>query len=90
VRQQWHDDVNDLSIKRPQFDEEQAHGLHQQVRERDYSPPRREKILEFQQHQDFPICPTPEDPDSCNVYRDLQFPEHIYENITHYHEQKSH
>src|SRR3954466_13365780 len=40
------------------FDEEQARALVMQVKARDYSPPKREKILEFQKHQEFPICPT--------------------------------
>ena len=47
----------------------------------DDSPPRRERILEWQAKQDFPICPTPDDPDACNVYRELQFPEGIDEHI---------
>lgn len=47
------------------------------------------KILEWQQQQDFPICPNPDDPDACNVYKDLQFPGHVYENITDYYQQKS-
>jgi hypothetical protein len=53
------------------------------------NPPRRERILEWQQAQDFPICPTPDDPDACNVYKDLEFPESVYQNITDYHEQKA-
>ena len=51
--------------------------------------PRRERILEWQSQQDFPICPTPEDPNSCNVYSELRFPEGIYDNINEYHEQKA-
>jgi hypothetical protein len=30
-----------------------------QVEERGYNPPRRERILEWQSQQDFPICRTP-------------------------------
>lgn len=26
--------------------------------------------------------------DACNVYKDLQFPEEVYEHISEYHEQK--
>jgi hypothetical protein len=37
--------------------------------------------LEWQEQQDFQICPTPNDPNSCNVYRELRFPEEIYEQI---------
>ena len=71
------------------FSEQQARALVQQVQGRDYNPPRRERILEWQQEQEFPIIPNPDDPDSGNVYRDLQFPDHVYENIEHYREQKA-
>jgi hypothetical protein len=69
--------------------ETEAKGLIQQVQDRNYSPPRRETILEWQQKQDFPICPNPDDPDGCNVYKDLKFPDGVYENIGEYHEQKA-
>ena len=71
------------------FSEEQARALVQQVKERDYSPPRREKILQYQQEQEFPILPNPDDPDSGNVYRDLKFPDEVYEHISEYREQKA-
>ena len=47
------------------MDETLAKSLVQQVESRNYNPPRRERILEWQA-QDFAIRPTPEDPDSCN------------------------
>ena len=68
--------------------EEQARLLVRQVEGRDYNPPRRERILEWQKEQAFPICPNPDDPDGCNVYKDLSFPDHVYEHIQHYSEQK--
>ncbi|MBV8884380.1 MAG: hypothetical protein JO235_10350 [Chroococcidiopsidaceae cyanobacterium CP_BM_RX_35] len=71
------------------FNEAQARALYQQVQGKDYNPPKRERVLEWQQHQEFPICPNPDDPDACNVYKDLQFPEHVYENISSYHEHKA-
>jgi hypothetical protein len=74
----------------PDCDEDQALALIEQVKGRDYSPPRREKVLEFQTHQEFPICPDWEDPDACNVYKDLQFPESVYAHISEYREQKAH
>jgi hypothetical protein len=61
--------------------EEDARALILQVKDRDYSPPKRERILEWQAQQEFPICPHPEDPNACNVYRELRFPEEIYERI---------
>jgi DNA primase large subunit len=73
----------------PDFTEEEARALYHQVRGRDYSPPRRERILEWQKEQEFPICPDPDDPDACNVYKDLEFPDSVYQHITDYHEQKA-
>jgi len=76
-----------LLEKDPSMDELKAKALVEQVCNRDYNPPRREKIMEWQAQQDFPICPA-NDPDSCNVYRNLTFPDGIYDNIQEYHEQK--
>jgi DNA primase large subunit len=75
--------------KNPDFTEEEARALYHQVLGRDYNPPRRERVLEWQKQQEFPICPDPDDPDACNVYKDLQFPDSVYQNITDYHEQKA-
>ena len=71
------------------FDEAQAKGLVQQVMERDYNPPRREKIMEYQEKQDFPILPDTDNPDEGNVYRDLEFPQSVYDHISEYHQQKA-
>ena len=71
------------------FSEEQARALYLQVQGKDYNPPKREKILHYQSQQDFPIIPHPDDPDSGNVYRDLQFPDHVYEHISDYYEHKA-
>ena len=73
----------------PDFTEEEARALYHQVQGRDYNPPRRERILEWQKEQEFPICPDPHDPDACNVYKDLEFPDSVYQHITDYHEQKA-
>jgi hypothetical protein len=67
--------------------EEDAKSLLRQVEGRDYNPPRRERILEWQARQDFPICPNPDDPRACNVYRDLQFPDGVYEDIEQFYEE---
>ncbi|MBF2050289.1 MAG: hypothetical protein EDM05_038980 [Leptolyngbya sp. IPPAS B-1204] len=71
------------------FSETEAKALVQQVQGKDYNPPKRDRILEWQSQQEFPICPNPDDPDACNVYRDLQFPDEVYEHISSYHEQKA-
>src|SRR5688572_5432662 len=51
-----------LLARQPDQDEEEARALLLQVKGRDYSPPKRERILEWQAQQEFPICPWPEDP----------------------------
>ena len=77
-----------LLAKDKSIDKEQARVLARQVNERDYNPPKREKILRFLEQQKFPICPNAEDPNACNVYRDLQFPETVYAHINEYYRQK--
>jgi hypothetical protein len=69
--------------------EEQARSLVAQVAEKDYSPPRREKILQYQQEQDFPIIPEADDPNAGNVYNELQFPQHVYDHISEYYEDRA-
>ena len=66
----------------PDHDEDEARALLRQVEAKDYNPPKRERILEWQAQQTFPICPTPDDLTSCNVYSELRFPDGIYDNIT--------
>jgi hypothetical protein len=70
------------------FSEEQARAMLAQVEARDYNPPRRERILEWQAQQEFPILPDPDDPDCGNLYRNLKFPDTIYHHIEQYQEQK--
>lgn len=69
-------------------DEQKARALVQQVESRDYNPPGRERILEWQAQQVFPICPTPDDPGACNPYRELEMPEDVLEDIEEYREQQ--
>jgi hypothetical protein len=71
------------------FSADAARALYQQVQERDYNPPRREKIMEWQAQQEFQLLPNPEDPDAGNVYRDLTFPDGVYHDIAEYHEHKA-
>jgi hypothetical protein len=75
--------------KAKDFGVDEARSLYRQVQGRDYNPPRREKILEWQAQQDFPILPNADDPDAGNVYRDLTFPDEVYQDIAEYHEQKT-
>lgn len=71
------------------FSEEQARQMLHQVEAHDYSPPRRERILEWQAEQKFPIVPDAEDPDCGNVYKTLRFPKGLYEHIGEYQEAKA-
>lgn len=75
--------------KDPDFSEAEAKAMVLQVAGKDYNPPKRDRVLEWQQHQDFPICPNSDDPDGCNVYKDLRFPEEVYEHISSYYEHKA-
>ena len=83
------DEIVDLLDKQPGMDETHARALYLQIKEHDYNPPKREKILEQQAHQEFQIIPDSDDPDMGNVYRELRFPDGLYENINHYYEDKA-
>lgn len=76
--------------RQPDQGEDDVRALIHQVRAKDYNPPKRDRVLEWQAQQAFPICPNPEDPNGCNVYRELRFPDHIYENIGEYHVEQLH
>lgn len=67
-------------------DEQKAWGLVKQVAARGYSPPKRERILEWMDQQEFPICQDPEDKRACNVYKNLSFPPEVYEKISSYYQ----
>ena len=82
------DELVGLLTKDHDADEQEIRAMVQQVQDKGYSPPRREKILEFQNQQDFEICPNPDDPDACNVYNELQFPDDVYESIQKYQEKR--
>ena len=69
-------------------DEHDAKALVQQVAERGYNPPSRQRLLDYNKEQEFPICPTPEDPNACNLYRELTMPEEVIEDIQEYREQQ--
>jgi hypothetical protein len=71
----------ELLAQQPGFNQQAAQALLLQVKERDYNPPKRERILEWQSQQEFQICPEPQDPSACNLYRELRFPQEIYDRI---------
>ena len=83
-----HEEVLGWLTRDPDFEAGEAEVLLRQVEGRDYNPPKRERIVEWHAQQEFPILPKPEDPDCGNLYRNLKFPDAIYEHIEHYQEQK--
>jgi hypothetical protein len=83
-----HEEVLTWLTKDKDFGEEQAQLMLRQVEGRDYNPPRRDRILEWQAQQEFPILPFPDDPDCGNLYRNLKFPDEIYQHIGQYQEAK--
>jgi hypothetical protein len=74
--------------KDPGTNLDEAAALLRQVEGRDYNPPRRERILAWQSQQEFPILPDANDPDCGNVYRNLKFPQKVYEHIQEYQQEK--
>jgi DNA primase large subunit len=82
------DELIGYLTKDSDFNETEARSLYQQVQGKDYNPPKRDRVLQWQEQQEFPICPNADDPDACNVYKDLQFPDHVYEHISEYYQHK--
>ncbi len=82
------DEVLKYLRKSPDFSPEDAERMYDEVSAHGYNPPKRDRILDWQSQQDFDICPSPDDPDSCNVYKDLRFPDEVYDSIGEYYEQK--
>jgi hypothetical protein len=85
-----HQDVLAWLLRDPDFQEADALNMLSQVKSRDYNPPKRDRLLEWQAQQEFPILPRPDDPDCGNLYRNLKFPDTIYDHISQYQEQKAH
>ena len=83
-----HEEVLAWLAKDGDCSEDHAATMLHQVEGRDYSPPRRERLLEWQSEQEFQFIDA-QDPDSGNLYRNLEFPKAIYEHIGHYQEAKS-
>lgn len=83
------DEMVRLLAHQPDHNETEARALARQVEQKEYNPPKRERILEWQAQQEFPICPTPDDPTSCNVYRELRFPQEVYDHISDFYEDQT-
>ncbi len=83
-----HAEVIAWMVKDNDFDAEQAQAMLHQVEGRDYNPPRRERLLQWQKEQEFQFMDI-HDPDSGNLYRNLEFPKEVYDHIGHYQEAKA-
>lgn len=78
-----------LLARQPEMDQGKAQALVLHIQERGYNPPRRETILGHQAQGGFPIIANPDDPDSGNLYRELSFPDTVYEDINDYYEERA-
>ena len=78
-----HEQVLACLMKDKDFSEEQATAMLRQVEGRDYNPPRRDRLIEWQSEQEFQFIDAG-DPDSGNLYRNLKFPQEIYDHIGNY------
>lgn len=83
-----HEEVLMWLMRDSDFTEAKAQAMLRQVEERGYNPPKRDRILEWQKEQEFPILPNPEDPDCGNLYRHLKFPDAVYQHIEEYQEHR--
>lgn len=84
-----HQELLSWLMRDPDFQEADAVNMLKQVEGRDYNPPKRDRLLEWQAQQEFPILPHPDDPECGNLYRNLKFPDSIYQHISQYQEQKA-
>lgn len=76
------EEVVQYLMKDPDCDEQKAKSIVAQVEARGYNPPKRERILDWMNQQEFPICQDPNDRGACNVYKNLRFPPEVYEKIS--------
>lgn len=83
------DELVEQLTKDKDCDEQKARSLIRQVQARGYNPPKRERILEWMSQQEFPICQSPGDQRSCNVYRTLDFPPEVYDKISSFYENQA-
>ncbi len=82
-------DLLALLRRQPGHDEREMAGLIRQVSDHDYSPPSRARLLAWQEQQDFPLLPDADDPAAGNLYRELRFPDEVYEHIEEFYEERA-
>lgn len=82
-------DILDLLKRQPGHGERDMAALVQQVSDHDYSPPSRERIIEWQARQDYQLLSDADDPAEGNLYRELSFPDEVYEHIEEFYEERA-
>ncbi|MBV9084548.1 MAG: hypothetical protein JOZ62_17885 [Acidobacteriaceae bacterium] len=80
------DDLVEWLVKDADCDEQKARQIIKQVEAHGYNPPKRDRILDWMDEQDFPICQSADDKNACNVYKSLKFPPEVYEKIASYYD----
>ena len=83
------DELVQLLTKDHDADEAEIRAMVQQVEEKGYNPPNRDKILEWQQKQDFQICPNPHHPHVSNQDKDLDIPQGVLEDSQGYRQENA-
>ena len=80
------DELKQQLMKDKDCDEQKADLLIRQVEAKGYNPPKRDRVIEWMNQQDFAICENSENPGSCNIYKEIKFPPEVYEKISSYYE----
>lgn len=81
------DEIVGLMAKDPDCDEQKARTILKQVKAHGYNPPKPDRILDWMNQQDFPICETADrGKNACNVYKSLKFPPEVYDRISNYYQ----
>jgi hypothetical protein len=70
-----------LLSRQPGVGREDIRDIVLQIKERRLPPPSLERIFMWQELQDFSVCPDYTDIDACDLYRQLQFPEGVRDNV---------
>jgi hypothetical protein len=83
------EDLVQQLTKDPDCDDQKALGLLKQVEARGYNPPKRERILDWMDQQNFPICNPSDRQEACNVYKSLNFPPEVFEKISEYYQNQT-
>lgn len=77
-----------LFARQPDFSEEEAKEMLDNVKLHDYNPPHCKHVVEWMKHtKRYKLCPS-KIPGLCDhpIYKALKFPDRVYESIKEYHE----